>query len=141
MYDDSYIYDVFCGELCSFVNCSNCNYQSLTLECFLDLSLPLIKGATSVEELMSAYFDSELLCDYYKCEACHKSVKNSMKKIDLWNPPNNLIINLKRSQFGKKNVDNITIPINGLNMKKFMKNRSNYNIMKPKKYKDQQYTD
>ena len=129
MYDDSYIYDVFSGEICSFVNCSNCNHQSLSLECFLDISLPIVNGVDSVEELMSAYFDSELLWDFYKCEACHKSVKNSVKKIDLWNPPNNLIINLKRSQFGKKNVDHIKIPINGLNMKKFMKNRSNILII------------
>lgn len=47
-YDDSFIYDAFCGQMCSFVSCSNCGKSSLALENFLDLSLPIIKGVHSL---------------------------------------------------------------------------------------------
>jgi hypothetical protein len=39
--------------------------------------------------------------------------------MELWRAPPFLIIQLKRSQFGKKNTDSITIPDN-LNLKNYM---------------------
>lgn len=52
---------------------------------------------------MDDFFGDEKLADYYACQFCGKINKNSIKTTQLWRVPQILMIQLKRSQFGKKN--------------------------------------
>lgn len=60
------------------------------------------------------------MSDYYFCSSCKKSSKKSLKRTELWRNPNYLIIQLKRSQFGRKNNDQIQIPVRCLNLKPYL---------------------
>ena len=97
----------------------------------MDLSLPLVKGINTLEGLLQEYFGEESLSDFYVCSKCGKSSKKSMKRSELWRCPNYLIIQLKRSQFGKKNSERIKIPVKCLNVRPFMSS-SNYLITQVK---------
>lgn len=70
----------------------------------------MVAGAKSLDDLLQDFFEPEKLSDYYLCGNCNKSSKKSTKTIQLWRVPKFLIIHLKRSQFGKKNVDPISVP-------------------------------
>ncbi len=85
----------------------------------MDLSLPMSSKARSLEGLLQDFFEPEKLSDYYLCGNCNKSSKKSLKTIQLWRAPRFLIIHLKRSQFGKKNTDAITLPLS-FTLKQFM---------------------
>jgi len=50
--DDSYIYDSLCGQLYNNISCINCDHQSQSFENFLDLSIPMMTGAHSLEDLL-----------------------------------------------------------------------------------------
>lgn len=101
--DDSYIYDSFGGQIYNNIKCVNCMNQSISFENCLDISLPLVKGKNKLNDLLNDYFGDEKLTDYYKCQFCGQTNKNSTKTVKLWKTPEILIIQLKRSQFGKKN--------------------------------------
>lgn len=71
---------------------------------------------------MDEYFSDEKLCDFYKCEYCGQTNKNSVKKTKIWRAPENLILHLKRSQFGNKITTPITFPVDILNIKAYLNN-------------------
>ena len=113
------------------MTCINCKNTSINFDNFLDLSLPLVKGINTLEGLLHEYFGEESLSDFYVCSKCGKSSKKSMKRSELWRCPNYLIIQLKRSQFGRKNSERIKIPVKCLNVRPFMSS-SNYFIIQVK---------
>jgi ubiquitin C-terminal hydrolase len=117
--DDSYIYDSLCGQLYNNIKCINCDHQSESFENFLDLSVPMVPAAKSLEDLLDSFFFPEKLADFYMCGECGKSAKKSTKTVELWRVPRFLIIQLKRPQFGKKNTEPITVP-ESLSLRKFM---------------------
>jgi len=79
----------------------------------------MVPHASSLEDLLSSFFEPEKLSDFYLCNKCGKSSKKSTKTLQIWRVPRFLIIHLKRSQFGKKNTDPITIP-ESLSLKSYM---------------------
>lgn len=81
--------------------------------------MPMIKGRNRLEDLLKEYFDVEALSDFYYCSSCKKSSKKSLKRSELWRNPNYLIVQLKRSQFGRKNSERIRIPVKCLNLKPY----------------------
>jgi ubiquitin C-terminal hydrolase len=117
--DDSYIYDCLCGQTYNNIKCINCSHESECFENFLDLSLPMVPHASSLEGLLTEFFEPEKLSDFYLCSECGKSSKKSIKTLQLWRVPRFLIFHLKRSQFGTKNTDPISIP-ESLTLKPYM---------------------
>ena len=47
--DDSHVTDYFCGQILSSVVCNGCEFESLSFDNFLDLALPMPRGAKSLE--------------------------------------------------------------------------------------------
>jgi ubiquitin C-terminal hydrolase len=59
---------------------------------------------------MDEYFSDEKLCDFYKCEYCGQTNKNSVKKTKIWRAPENLILHLKTIPVRKQNHNPNHIP-------------------------------
>ena len=87
----------------------------------------MVPHMSTLEELLAEFFQPEKLSDFYLCSNCGKSSKKSTKSLQLWRVPRFVIIHLKRSQFGKKNNEAISIP-ESLSFKPYMKLSSKNNI-------------
>ncbi len=116
------MYDSFGGQIYNNIKCINCQNQSISFENCLDISLPIVKGKNDLGQLLKEFFGEERLCDFYKCEYCGETNKHSTKSTKFWRTPEILIIHLKRSQFGKKNQDPITFPMDYLSLKSHINN-------------------
>jgi len=87
--DDSYIFDLFVGQLESALKCSECRNVSLTFDPFWDLSLPIAKSfysneQTQLEECLSNFTKEETLDGDEKpfCEKC-KARRKMTKKLSI----------------------------------------------------------
>ena len=115
------------GQLLSTMNCSQCNYSSVTFDVFNNLSLELKSNLNeSLNDCLNNFVTSEYLDDdnLWKCSKCSKKVKAS-KKIMFWKLPKILIIHLKRFKYEsnrnilKKN-NSITCELNNLNLSDYI---------------------
>ena len=100
--DNSIITDLFEGQLCSCLTCSQCGYKSYTFDNFLDLSLSIprksvkITGYVSLDELMKSYISPERMAQCgFKCATC-KKVDTMDKDMSIFRYPKVLVIHLKR---------------------------------------------
>lgn len=102
---DSVIDDVFGGQLQSTVECGRCGHRSHCFDPFLDLSVPLPRGArsssigheTSVQDCLRAFCINEKLTekDGFRCEKCARVVP-ATKKLSIYRFPRVLVVHLKR---------------------------------------------
>lgn len=100
--DNSIITDLFEGQLCSKLECMNCNHKSLTFDNFMDLSISIPRkavrytGYIDINECLKSYTAAEKMdrCGY-KCSKC-KAVDNMEKDMTVFRFPKILVIHLKR---------------------------------------------
>jgi ubiquitin C-terminal hydrolase len=101
---DSAIDDIFGGQLQSTVECSICHHRSHCFDPFLDLSVPIPRGArssvghdTRVQDCLASFTATEQLegSDQYRCEKCKKIVQ-AEKKLSICRYPRVLVLHLKR---------------------------------------------
>ena len=94
----SIITDLFTGLFYSKITCKDCNNITWAFDPFTILSLPTQEyGETTLDESLKKFVSPEVLNDQdkYFCTECNKKV-DAIKKIHIWEPPNILIIQLKR---------------------------------------------
>jgi len=91
---------VFGGKLVSTVTCTQCNHQSNTNECFLELGLD-VRHSESIQQSFNKLCKRETLsgANSYKCEKCKRTVI-ATKQFKIAETPNVLVLHLKRFQFG-----------------------------------------
>jgi ubiquitin carboxyl-terminal hydrolase 8 len=100
----SIVTDLFTGLYCSKITCHECNSVTCSFEPFTILSLETKPdGETTLEESLDSFVKEELLTDEnkYSCSECKKKV-DATKRMQIWSPPNILIIQLKR--FKNENI-------------------------------------
>jgi ubiquitin carboxyl-terminal hydrolase 8 len=121
----SIITDLFTGIYYSKITCGECNTISGVFEPFTVLSVPTKdSGDTTLAESLDEFTKEETLTDEnkYFCDECNKKV-NAKKKMYLWEPPEVLIIQLKRFKNDKwrttKTSSNVAFPITGLDLSKY----------------------
>lgn len=93
---------IFGGYFRSQVVCGLCGHKSNTYDPFLDLSLE-IDHARSISRALRSFTQVEVLDakNKYKCERCGKHVQAG-KQLTIYKPPNILMIQLKRFDFGSR---------------------------------------
>jgi len=126
-YDSAYskITEIFSGFLHSSISCSDpsCGYSSNKFDPFLHLSLPipcsLFGMQITIEDCMNEYCKKEILDEdnLWLCEGCNKKVKG-IKKLQLWEAPPVLVIQIKRFNVEQGSKDNrlIKYPIEHLDI-------------------------
>lgn len=99
LFDNSPMSDIFAGQLKSTLECTYCNYQSITFDMFWDLSIPLprSKSSTSVQECIQLFMSKEELDGNEKpmCAKC-KQKRRCTKKFSIQKCPDILVLHLKR---------------------------------------------
>lgn len=103
--DDSPVYDVFGGLICTHTRCVKCDKTSLAFDPTLDLSLAMAPSADhgfALDELYWNYLEHELVpkrqCSFCK-KTCDAEVHHVVEQL-----PDSLIIHLKR--FNSKGLKN-----------------------------------
>ena len=77
--ETTFIFRIFGGSLRNELKCSVCHHSSCTYNPFLDLSLELTKGVTSVPGALKAFAQVERLTagNEWHCEKCKRKVQVS----------------------------------------------------------------
>uniref|UniRef100_H2Z5W2 ubiquitinyl hydrolase 1 n=1 Tax=Ciona savignyi TaxID=51511 RepID=H2Z5W2_CIOSA len=126
MKDDSFIFDLFVGQLESSLKCQECGNISLTYDPFWDLSLPISKkmysnDATTLSDCLDTFTRRETLegDERPMCEVC--KVRCTMtKKLSVNKFPKVLVLHLKRfnegSRYRQKLNNLVKFPVKGLNL-------------------------
>ncbi|CAF0895836.1 unnamed protein product [Adineta steineri] len=98
-FENSRIIDIFGGQLKSTLECSYCQYQSITFDMFWDLSIPLPrdKSSTSLQECIQLFMNREELDGNEKpmCAKC-KQKRPCTKQLSIQRCPEILVLHLKR---------------------------------------------
>ena len=97
--ETTFIHKLWGGYLRSQIKCCKCGYESNTYDSILDISLE-IKGP-SVRSAFKHFTDPEILDDdnKYNCDNCKKK-RRAIKQFTIFEPPNALVIHLKRFECG-----------------------------------------
>lgn len=122
----SIITDLFTGLYYSKVVCQECNNITWSFDPFTVMSIQIPeKEDTTLNEALKKFVSTELLNDdeKYFCTDCNKKV-NATKKLNIWEPPNILVIHLKRfkvmnQRMMTKITSLINFPLNGLDIKDY----------------------
>lgn len=122
----SIITDLFTGLFYSNIICNECESLSGSFEPFTILSVPTKEeGETSLYESIKEFSKEELLTgdNKYFCDTCKRKV-NATKKMCIWEPPNILIIQLKRfkndSYRNTKTSSKVVFPIQNFDIKDYL---------------------
>lgn len=127
----SIITDLFTGLFYSKIVCNECNNITWAFDPFTSLSLPTPEiGESLLQDSLKKFVTPELLNnnDKYFCTECNKKVE-AMKKIHIWEPPNILIIQLKRFKVTElkpgygttsKTYSTIKFPIENLDISEYL---------------------
>lgn len=102
--------DIFWGQSISQIMCGHCKKIFHNYEILNNIMLELDNECTTLLECIEHHYRNEILNEW-RCDVCHNK-SQSVKTTRLWNPPEILIISLKR--FNKdliKNNKKIDIPI------------------------------
>lgn len=96
--NDSFIFDLFGGQLQSSVTCQGCGYVSLTFDSFWDLSLPIPssgskKASVSLYDCLEQFAEEEVLTgsSQYQCPKC-KSPQDAIKQLKVHRTPEILVL-------------------------------------------------
>jgi ubiquitin carboxyl-terminal hydrolase 36/42 len=94
------LHSVFGGYLRNQVHCTSCGFDSNTYDCFLDLSLEVGNGITSVDKALRHFTAKEKLDknNMWKCPRENKNVC-AEKQLTIRSTPSALTIHLKRFSF------------------------------------------
>ncbi|CAF1085313.1 unnamed protein product [Adineta ricciae] len=125
-YENSRLVDIFAGQLKSTLECSFCQYQSITFDMFWDLSIPLPrdKSSTSLQECFQLFMNKEELDGDEKpmCAKC-KQKRRCTKQLSIQKCPEILVLHLKRfsQSFGRGKLNNLVkFPIENLRLNEFI---------------------
>lgn len=93
---DSFIQQMFFGQIRSTLKCIDCGKESPTYEGFSNLSLELPNNDKQYDlyDCLESYFFGEYI-DGWTCPACKQNLK-AVKKLDISKLPEILVIHLKR---------------------------------------------
>ncbi|UJR38137.1 hypothetical protein I4U23_030816 [Adineta vaga] len=129
-YENSQLVDIFAGQLKSTLECSYCQYQSITFDMFWDLSIPLPrnKSSTTLQECFQLFMSREELDGDEKpmCAKC-KQKRPCTKQLSIQKCPEILVLHLKRftQSFGRGKLNNfVDFPIQNLELTDFMSESS-----------------
>jgi len=126
----SLVTKLFTGLYYSRIICDKCKTITSSFSPFSVFTIPTEEyGNTTLEECLKKFSEEELLTgkNKYNCKICGKV--NAHKKMFIWEPPEILIIALKRFQnngrFVRKTHAKVVFPIEGLELK------DNYSDIRP----------
>lgn len=93
---ESYILNLFYGQIKSTVKCKVCTQESATYESFSNLSLELPKASNKcdIQQCLNLYFFGEQISGW-KCPKCNEE-RDAIKKLDISKLPPILVIHFKR---------------------------------------------
>ncbi len=117
----SIVSNLFTGMYYSSITCNECGGHSASFEPFTTISLPTPDyGETTLDECLRIFSEEDELTgiNQYRCKFCEKKV-DAKKKMYIWEPPETLIIQLKRfkhAQISTKTHSRIDFPIEGLEL-------------------------
>ncbi|RHY62441.1 hypothetical protein DYB26_003348 [Aphanomyces astaci] len=91
------VHSVFGGTLRSHVQCAKCKFVSAHVEPFLDLSLEVSSGISSIEAALAHFTAVETLdsANAWKCSGCSQR-SHASKGLNIHDIPNALVLHLKR---------------------------------------------
>ena len=121
----------------SKITCKECNKVSGSFEAFTILQLPVTedKNDLKLDDLINSFVKEEELNgqNQYFCEDCQKKV-DAVKKVYIWEPPNILVVQLKRYnnslKTNHKNSSTVVFPIQDLDLNSYLSNLHNVNHTK-----------
>jgi len=121
--DNSYLVDMFVGQLRSTLKCRECGYESVTFEPFWDISLPIPSksGEVSLLDCFDTFTSEELLTgdEMPTCEQC-KARRECSKRFSIYKLPKVLVLHLKRfsptERFRQKLSTVVKFPLSGLSL-------------------------
>jgi ubiquitin carboxyl-terminal hydrolase 2/21 len=133
--NDSFISDLFAGQLKSTVQCTKCRHTSTAFDPMWDISVPVpSRGAdgsraVSLYDCFEAYTQRELLKgnEQYYCSRCRRH-QDSYKQLCVYRYPHVLVVHIKRfSTSGSllsgsrrsKITTNIKFPLRGFDLSEF----------------------
>ncbi|XP_034952679.1 ubiquitin carboxyl-terminal hydrolase 2-like isoform X2 [Chelonus insularis] len=124
--EDSTIVDVFVGQLRSSLHCTSCDHDSVTLDPFWDLSLPIPvrSGTVKLQQCLEHFTKVETLDGDEKptCSKCQMRRKCT-KSFSIQKFPKILVIHLKRfsptERFRAKLSVLVDFPLEGLDLSAF----------------------
>lgn len=101
---ESYILNLFYGQIKSTVKCKVCTRESATYESFsnLSLELPIASSKCDIQQCLNMYFYGENITGW-KCPTC-KVERDAIKKLDISKLPPILVIHFKRYVAKYKNI-------------------------------------
>lgn len=96
-FQQTIMHQVFGGMLRSRVACGQCQYRSDTFQPFLDLSLEVSNGISSIDHALKHYTMVETLdaANAWRCSGCKQKTR-AKKSLKVLEAPNVLILQLKR---------------------------------------------
>jgi ubiquitin carboxyl-terminal hydrolase 8 len=108
--NDSPIVPLFHGQLRSRVVCPKCQRDSVTLDTFSTLPLP-IRDARDLGACLSIFAEEDRLDSQnkWRCTSCSEDV-SAVKKIAIWTAPRCLIVHLKKFTADRKIDRDIDYP-------------------------------
>lgn len=137
--ENSYILDLFGGQLKSTLQCLVCGNKSVTFEIFWDLSLPLPTYTSyvtnvSINDILRNFIQEEILDNREKpkCSRC-KIEQRMSKSYSFQKLPKYLVLHLKRFQTTnsyRKLSTIVQFPLTGLDMSSFLAKA----VSSPRKY-------
>lgn len=109
------INDLFRGYYKQTIKCLECNNESITKQEFITLELPIT--GNNIHECLISYLHEEKLDkeNMYKCDKCKKHV-SAIKKLEIDELPNFLIITLKRFNRNQKINNGVSMPVKNFNL-------------------------
>lgn len=128
---DSYVNELFMGQLRNNLNCKECGHVSTAFEASNTLSVPIRfeegkKQATSGDSektlfaCIGEYCKREELGADWECPMCKKKV-GAWKQLQLYRPPRVLLVHLKRFEDPTRKIDDkVDFPLNGLDLSDLM---------------------
>ncbi|CAN0098829.1 unnamed protein product, partial [Discosporangium mesarthrocarpum] len=94
---------IFGGYLRSQLRCTLCGHCSDTFDPFLDLSMDLAGGVTTLRRALQRFTAKETLDtgNRWRCGGCASMVR-AEKQLTIFKPPNVLVVHLKRFAYGRQ---------------------------------------
>lgn len=106
--NSSIINDLFTGFFISTLECTECGYMSNAFDSFSLISLDLPNDPDiNLTDCLDNYCAESVLDkdNLWKCENCKNNVC-AKKRMNIWNAPKILVIQLNRSRYGSNKKDN-----------------------------------